>query len=414
MAKQPTLAKAKKKKEEEPTFKWEGTDKRGVRVKGELRGANQNLIKGELRRQGILPLSVKKKAQPMFTFGDSIAPKDIMMFTRQLCTMLTAGIAVVQALDMVGSSNRKPKVKELILDIKAEVESGTAFSKALNKHHLYFNDLYCSLVHAGEEAGVLEVLLDKIATYLEKSEALKAKVKKALTYPAIVLLFAFVVTAILLIFVIPTFEDLFKGFGAELPALTRMVIDLSKVFQKYWYLILGAPVVAIVGFLEARKRSRTFYQWLDRMVLKMPLIGDLVATSANARFARTLSTLFSGGVPLVDAMFSVAGATGNYVYEKAVLEMREAVSIGQQLNFAMRQSSLFPDMVVQMVAIGEEAGSLGDMLSRVADFYEAEVDQKVDQLTTMIEPLLMAFLAGVVGTLVIAMYLPIFKLASAV
>ncbi len=414
MAKQPTLAKAKKKKEEEPTFKWEGTDKRGVRIKGELRGANQNLIKAELRRQGILPLSVQKKAKPLFTFGDAVAPKDIMLFTRQLCTMLTSGIAVVQALDMVGNSNRKPKVKELILDIKAEVESGTAFSKALGKHHLYFNDLYCSLVHAGEEAGVLEVLLDKIAVYLEKSEALKAKVKKALTYPAIVLLFAFVVSAILLIFVIPTFEDLFKGFGAELPALTRMVIDISKVFQKYWYLILGAPVAAIVGFLEARRRSRTFYQWLDRMVLKLPLIGDLVATSANARFARTLSTLFSGGVPLVDAMLSVAGATGNYVYEKAVLEMRESVSIGQQLNFAMRQSSLFPDMVVQMVAIGEEAGSLGDMLAKVADFYEAEVDQKVDQLTTMIEPLLMSFLAVVVGTLVIAMYLPIFKLASAV
>ena len=413
MAKQPTLAKAKK-KEEEPTFKWEGTDKRGVRVKGELRGANQNLIKAELRRQGIIPLHVRKKSNPLFTIGDKIVPKDIMLFTRQLCTMLTSGIAVVQALDMVGNSNRKPKVKELILDIKAEVESGTPLSKAFSKHHLYFNDLYCSLVHAGEEAGVLEVLLDKIATYLEKSEALKVKVKKALTYPIIVLVFAFVVTAILLIFVIPTFEALFKGFGAELPALTKFVIELSAVFQEYWYLILGGPVALIFGFLEARKRSRTFYQWLDRMVLQVPLIGDLVATSANARFARTLSTLFSGGVPLVDALQSVAGATGNYVYEKAVLEMRESVSIGQQLNFAMRQSSLFPDMVIQMVAIGEEAGSLGDMLAKVADFYEAEVDQKVDALTTMIEPMLMAFLAGVVGTLVVAMYLPIFKLGAAI
>ncbi|MBK8751217.1 MAG: type II secretion system F family protein [Candidatus Competibacteraceae bacterium] len=413
MAKQPTLAKAKK-REEEPTFKWEGTDKRGNRIKGELRGANQALIKAELRRQGILPLRVNKKSKPLFTFGDSIVPKDIMFFTRQLCTMLSSGIAVVQALDMVGNSNKKPKVKELILDVKAEVESGTSFSQALAKHHLYFNDLYCSLVHAGEEAGVLEVLLDKIATYLEKSEALKAKVKKALTYPAIVLVFAFVVTAILLIFVIPTFEDLFKGFGAELPALTKFVIELSKVFQEYWYLILGLPVALVVGFLEARKRSRAFYQLLDRWVLQIPLIGDLVATSANARFARTLSTLFNGGVPLVDALVSVSGATGNYVYEKAVLDMRDAVSIGQQLNFAMRQSSLFPDMVVQMVAIGEEAGSLGDMLAKVADFYEAEVDDKVDRLTTMIEPLLMAFLAGVVGTLVIAMYLPIFKLAAAV
>ncbi len=413
MAKQPKLAKARK-KEEEPTFKWEGTDKRGVRVKGELRGHNQNLVKAELRRQGIIPLSVKKKGKPLFTFGDSIVPKDIMLFTRQLCTMLSSGIAVVQALDMVGHSNRKPKVKELILAIKAEVESGTALSKAFAKHHLYFNDLYCSLVHAGEEAGVLEVLLDKIATYLEKSEALKAKIKKALTYPVIVLVFAFVVTAILLLFVIPTFEDLFKGFGAELPALTKFVIELSGFFQKYWYFIIGGPVVAIVGFLEARKRSRTFYQWLDRMILQVPLIGDLVATSANARFARTLSTLFSGGVPLVDALQSVAGATGNYVYERAVLEMRESVSIGQQLNFAMRQSSLFPDMVIQMVAIGEEAGSLGDMLAKVADFYEAEVDQKVDTLTTMIEPMLMAFLAVVVGTLVVAMYLPIFKLGAAI
>jgi type IV pilus assembly protein PilC len=413
VARQATLAKTKK-KEEELTFKWEGTDKRGVRVKGELRANNQNLVKAELRRQGIVPLHVRKKAKPLLSFGDKVNSKDIMLFTRQLCTMLGSGIAVVQALDMVGHSNRKHKVKELILNIKADVESGTALSKAMAKHHLYFDDLYCSLVHAGEEAGVLEVLLDKIATYLEKSEALKAKVKKALTYPAIVLVFAFVVTAILLIFVIPTFEDLFKGFGAELPALTRMVIQLSQVFQEYWYLILGLPVVAVVGFLEARKRSRAFYQLLDRWVLQIPLIGDLVATSANARFARTLSTLFSGGVPLVDAMKSVAGATGNYVYEKAVLEMRESVSIGQQLNFAMRQSTLFPDMVIQMVAIGEEAGSLGDMLAKVADFYEAEVDNKVDTLTTFIEPALMAFLAGVVGTLVIAMYLPIFKLAAAV
>jgi type IV pilus assembly protein PilC len=412
VARQPTLAKTKK--AEELTFKWEGTDKRGVRVKGELRAANQSLIKAELRRQGIVPLHVRKKAKPLFTFGDRITSKDIMLFTRQLCTMLSSGIAVVQAMDMVGHSNKKPKVKELILSLKADVESGTALSKAMAKHPLYFNDLYCSLVHAGEEAGVLEVLLDKIATYLEKSEALKTKVKKALTYPAIVLVFAFVVTAILLIFVIPVFDDLFKGFGAELPALTRTVIQISQVFQEYWYLILGLPVVAVVGFLEARKRSRKFYQLVDRWVLQIPLIGDLVATSANARFARTLSTLFSGGVPLVDAMTSVAGATGNYVYEKAVLEMRESVSIGQQLNFAMRQSTLFPDMVIQMVAIGEEAGSLGDMLAKVADFYEAEVDNKVDTLTTFIEPALMAFLAVVVGTLVIAMYLPIFKLASAI
>lgn len=414
MAIQPNLAKTKKKKVEEPTFKWEGVDKRGNKIKGELRGSTVESIKAELRKQGINPLHVRKQSKSLLDFGDSIVPKDIMLFTRQLCTMLGSGIAVVQALDMVGHSNRKAKVKDLILDVKNEVESGTSLSKAFAKHHMYFDDLYCSLVAAGEEAGVLEKLLDKIATYLEKAEALKAKIKKALTYPAIVLVFAFVVTAILLIFVIPTFEDLFKGFGAELPALTQYVIDLSKVFQEYWYIILGGPVVAVVGFIQARRRSRAFYQWLDRVVLQLPLLGDLVGTAANARFARTLSTLFNGGVPLVDAMQTVAGATGNYVYEKAVLDMRESVSIGQQLNFSMRQSGLFPDMVIQMVAIGEEAGSLGDMLAKVADFYEAEVDDKVDALTTMIEPLLMAFLAGVVGTLVIAMYLPIFKMAAAV
>lgn len=415
MARTTTLTKTKTiKKIEDPTFKWEGTDKRGNRIKGELRGPNPNMVKTELRKQGILPLRVNKKSKPLLAMGDSIVPKDIMLFSRQLCTMLSSGIAVVQALDMVGSSNKKVKMKELILDIKSEVESGTAFAKALAKHHLYFDNLYCSLVQAGEDAGVLEVLLDKIATYLEKSEALKAKVKKALTYPVIVLIFAFIVTAVLLIFVIPTFEDLFKNFGAELPSLTQFVIELSKTFQKYWYIILGAPVGTVIGLIEAKKRSRAFQKWLDRMVLQLPLIGDLVAVSANARFSRTLSTLFNGGVPLVDALVSVSGATGNCVYEKAVLDMRDSVSIGQQLNFAMRLSSLFPDMVVQMVAIGEEAGSLGDMLAKVADFYEAEVDEKVDALTTMIEPLLMAFLAGIVGTLVIAMYLPIFKLASTV
>lgn len=412
MAKQPTATKSKA--EEDLIFRWEGNDKRGIRVKGEMRGTNVNLIKAELRRQGIVPLRVRKKPKPLLSFGDTISSKDIMFFTRQLCTMLKAGIALVQALDMVGYSSKKPKLKTLILTIKSDVEGGSTLAEALAKHHLYFNDLYCSLVKAGEDAGVLEILLEKIAIYLEKSEALKSKVKKALTYPAIVLFFAFVVTAILLIFVIPTFADLFKSFGADLPALTKMVIGLSQTFQSYWYAIIGIPVAAIVAFVQARKRSRTFYQLVDRWVLKLPLLGPLIAASANARFARTLSTMFDGGVPLVDAMQSVAGATGNYVYEQAVLEMREAVSIGQQLNFSMRQTGLFADMVVQMVAIGEEAGSLGAMLAKVADFYEEEVDNRVETLTTFIEPALMGFLAIVVGGLVIAMYLPIFKLAAAV
>ena len=401
-------------KPEDTLFLWEGTDRRGTRVKGEMRGANSNLVRAELRRQVIAPLRVRKKPKALFNFGNAIKPKDIMLFSRQLATMLSAGIAVVQALDMVANSSKKPKLKELILTIKTNVEGGSSLAEALAKHHLYFNDLYCNLVNAGEEAGVLEDMLDKVAIYLEKAEALKAKVKKALTYPAIVLFFAFVVTAILLIFVIPTFENLFKGFGADLPGLTKMVIHISQIFQSYWYLIIGIPTLAVVGILEFRKRSRPFYQLIDRWLLQVPVIGGILATSANARFARTLATMFEGGVPLVDAMTSVAGATGNYVYEKAVIEMRESVSIGQQLNFAMRQSRLFPDMVIQMVAIGEESGSLGAMLSKVAEFYEAEVDNKVDTMTTFLEPALMGFLAIVVGGLVLAMYLPIFKMASAV
>ena len=399
---------------EEITFLWEGTDKRSVRVKGELRGANPNLVKAELRRQGINPLRVKKKPKPLFTFGDSIKPKDIMLFTRQLCTMLNSGIALVQALDMVGHRTKKPKLKKLILDIKTEVESGTRFADALAKHHLHFDDLYCSLVRAGEEAGVLEVLLNKIGVYLEKSEGIKAKIKKAMIYPIIVLLVAFGATAFIMIFVIPQFESLFQGFGADLPAFTRLVIEISQVFQRWWWLIFGTIIGTVVGFGQARKRSRPFNQLVDRWSLKLPLFGSIIAVSANARFARTLSTLFEGGIPLVDAMTSVAGATGNYVYEQAVLTMREAVSSGQQINFAMRQSTLFPDMVIQMVAIGEEAGSLGSMLAKVADFYEEELDATVSALTTLIEPLVMVVLAVIVGGLVIAMYLPIFKLGAVV
>ena len=408
------LKRAKKKIAEETVFLWEGTDKRGIRVKGELRGVNPNLIKAELRQQGINPLKVKKKPKPLFTFGDSVNSKDIMLFTRQLCTMLNSGIAIVQAMDMVGSSSKKHSLKKLILDIKFEVESGTRFADALGQHPVYFDDLYCSLVRAGEEAGVLEVLLNKIAVYLEKSEAIKAKVKKALIYPALVLFVAFVATAFMMIFVIPQFESLFQGFGADLPAFTRLIIDISEIFQSWWWLIFGSIIATITGFIQARKRSRAFNQLVDRWLLKVPLFGQIVTLSANARFARTLSTMFSGGVPLVDAMTSVAGATGNYVYEKAVLDMRDAVSVGQQLNFSMRQTSLFPDMVIQMVAIGEEAGSLGDMLAKVADFYEEELDATISALTTLIEPIVMVLLAGIVGSMVVAMYLPIFKLGAVV
>lgn len=413
MAKTTTAAR-KKKPAEDTTFVWEGIDKRNVRVKGEMRGSNLNIIKAELRRQGVNPLKVKKKPKPLLTFRNKIQTKDIMLFTRQLCTMLQSGIAVVQALDMAGHSSKNPKLKEMVLTIKADVEAGDTLAKALGKHPLYFDDLYCSLVRAGEEAGVLEVLLNKIAIYLEKSEAVKAKVKKALFYPALVLLVAFAATTFIMIFVIPQFESLFKSFGADLPAFTRMVIDISQFFQSWWWAIFGVIGGGIYGFIEGRKRSRNFKQMLDRWTLKLPLIGHMISLSANARFARTLATMFGGGVPLVDAMTSVAPATGNYVYERAVLDMRDSVSIGQQLNFAMRQTTLFPDMVIQMVAIGEEAGSLSDMLAKVADFYEEELDATVNALTTLIEPAVMVVLAVIVGGLVVAMYLPIFKLASAV
>ncbi len=410
MAKAATL----KKGPEEQTFVWYGTDKRQKRVKGEMRGLNANLIKAELKKQGITPLRVSPKPKELFSFGDTITSKDIMLFTRQLCTMLNSGIAIVQALEMVGHGSKKPKLKELILGIKKDVEEGSTFASALGKHRIYFNDLYCNLVRSGEEAGVLEKLLDKIATYLEKTEAIKAKIKKAMTYPTIVLVAAFVVTAVIMIFVIPQFEDLFKSFGADLPAFTRLVLDISKFFTSYWWAIFGGIGGGIFLFVQARKRSRAFNQFLDRLMLQLPLLGTIAALGATARFARTLSTMFSSGVPLVDSLSSVAGATGNVVYETAVLGMKESVEVGQQLNFAMRQTGLFNDMVVQMVAIGEESGSLGDMLAKVADFYEAELDATIDMLTTLVEPLLMGVLAIIVGSLIIAMYLPIFKLAAVV
>ncbi len=408
-----TKTAALKKTPEDLTFQWEGTDRRGNRVKGELRSANPNNIKAELRRQGIVPLRVKKKPKPLFNLGNRITAKDIMLFTRQLHTMLNSGIPVVQALEMVAHSNaKKTKLRDLILNIKGDVEGGTQLAEAMAKHHLYFDDLYCSLVHAGEEAGVLEQLLDKIAVYLEKTESVKAKIKKALMYPTIVLVVAFAITAFIMIFVIPQFESLFSGFGADLPAFTRVVINISRFFQAYWWAIFGTIGGVVIGFVQLRKRSRKFYEIVDRLALRLPLIGNILAISANARFARTLATMFGGGVPLVDALASVAGATGNVVYEEAVMEIREAVSTGQQLNFAMRQTALFPDMVVQMVAIGEEAGSMSNMLDKVADFYEEELDTLVDALTTLMEPLVMVVLGVLVGSLVIAMYLPIFKLGA--
>ena len=396
------------------TFVWEGTDRRGARVKGESNANNANTVKADLRRQGIKPVKVKKKSTLFVRKGGRITPKDIAIFSRQLATMITAGVPLVQGLDIIGRGHENPRVQELILSIKSDVEGGTSLAESLGKHPLYFDALFCNLVRAGEHAGVLETLLHKIATYKEKTEAIKGKIKKALFYPTAVIIVAFIVTSILLIFVVPEFQSLFSSFGANLPAFTLLVINISKVFQHYWWVIFGVLILAGVGFMQAKKRSRRFNEIFDRFLLKIPIIGAILTKATIARYARTLSTMFAAGVPLVEALESVAGATGNIIYSNAVMQMRDNVSTGQQLQLAMRQTGLFPNMVTQMVAIGEEAGSLDEMLSKVADFYEAEVDNAVDALSSLLEPLIMVILGVIVGGLVIAMYLPIFKLGSVV
>lgn len=396
-------------------FAWEGTDKKGNRVKGESRGINSNIIKAELRRQGVVPLKVRKKsALASAGKGKAITPKDIAIFARQLATMMTSGVPLVQSFDIIGKGHENPRMQELVMTVKADVEGGSNLADSLRKHPLFFDDLVCNLVEAGEAAGVLDTLLDKIATYKEKTEILKAKIKKAMTYPTAVVIVAFIVTAILLIFVVPQFESLFKNFGADLPAFTQMVVSMSRFMQDYWYLVFGGIGGAVYALLQAKKRSRKFNHGLDRLVLKMPVVGDIMTKAAIARFARTLSTMFAAGVPLVEALDSVSGATGNIVYSEAVLRMRDQVATGQQLQLTMAQSGLFPNMVVQMVAIGEESGSLDTMLGKVADFYEREVDDAVDSLSSLLEPMIMAILGVLVGGLVIAMYLPIFKMGAAI
>ena len=333
---------------------------------------------------------------------------------RQLATMMSAGVPLVQSFEIIGRGHDNPSMQELILTVKADVESGSTLANALAKHPLYFDELVCNLVVAGEQAGILEGLLDKIATYKEKTEALKAKIKKALTYPTAVIVVAFVVTAILLIFVVPTFQQLFEGFGADLPVFTQMVINLSNWMQKNWWLLLIALIGSGYAFIQAKKRSPKFAHTLDRIALKIPIVGEIMTKAVIARYARTLSTMFAAGVPLVDAMESVAGAAGNAVYYDAIMEMRDNVATGQQLQLSMTQTGLFPNMVVQMVAIGEESGSLDSMLAKVADFYEQEVDDAVDNLSSLLEPLIMAILGILVGGLVVAMYLPIFKMGTVV
>ncbi|MEL6199399.1 MAG: type II secretion system F family protein [Pseudomonadota bacterium] len=394
-------------------FTWEGVDRRGQRVKGKVIATSEAEVRADLRRQGVVPNRIRKQSQ-LFSTTQKITTGDIAIFSRQLATMMAAGIPLVQAFEIVGNGHENQAMQKLILDIKADVEGGSALHEALAKHPLHFDDLFVNLVEAGEQAGALETLLDKIATYKEKTEAIKKKIKKALTYPIAVLVVAIIVTIILLIFVIPAFEDLFTGFGADLPAFTRMVVDLSLfVRTQGWILAVGFGG-AIAAFLYFKKRSKKMRETLDRISLKLPIVGPILEKSAIARYARTLSTMFAAGVPLVEALESVSGATGNIVYENAVLEMRDEVATGQRLQQSMENTELFPNMVIQMIAVGEESGQLDEMSGKVADFFEEDVDNAVDNMSSLIEPLIMAILGVLVGGLVIAMYLPIFKMGSVV
>ncbi len=406
-----TAAKPKKM----PTFVWEGKDKKGNKIKGESVAANPMLVKADLRRQGITPGKVKKKSE-IFSSANkkTIKPGDIAVFSRQLATMISSGVPIVQAFDIIGRGHDNPSMQEMVLSIKNDVEQGNTLAEALSKHPRHFDELFVNLIDAGEQSGALESLLDKIATYKEKTESIKKKIKKAMFYPTAVMVVAFVVTTILLIWVVPQFAEIFKGFGADLPAFTKLVLNISDIFIEYWYMIFGGIILAVFGFMEAKRRSHKFNYFLDRVLLRMPVFGAIFNKAAVARFARTLSTMFAAGVPLVDSLTSVAGAAGNIVYSNAILQMKDNVSTGQQLQLAMKQTNLFPSMVVQMVAIGEESGSIDSMLNKVADFYEEEVDAAVDGLSSLLEPLIMVILGVLVGGLVIAMYLPIFKLGAVI
>ena len=395
-------------------YTWEGIDKKGVKQKGEVTGHNPALVKAQLRKQGINPTKVRKKTVSIFGSGKKIRPLDIAFFSRQMATMMKAGVPLLQSFDIISEGSDNPNMRKLIDDIKQEVAAGHSFAAALRQKPLYFDDLFCNLVDAGEQAGALESLLDRVATYKEKTEYLKAKIKKAMTYPIAVVIVALIVSAILLIKVVPQFQSIFASFGAKLPAFTLMVIGLSEALQSYWYMFLMGLIAIVLVFKNAHKKSQKFRNRVDRLLLKIPIIGPLLFKSAVARFARTLSTTFAAGVPLVEALDSVSGATGNIVFKDAVNKVKQDVSTGMQLNFSMRSTGVFPMLAVQMTAIGEESGALDSMLDKVATYYEDEVDNMVDSLTSLMEPMIMAFLGVIVGGLVIAMYLPIFQLGQVV
>jgi len=395
-------------------FVWEGRDRKGNKTKGEMAGANVALIKAQLRKQGIMPDKVKKKPKPLFGGKKKITPFDIAMLTRQLATMMKAGVPLVQSFDIVADGLENKGLQELVMNLRNDIASGTGFAAALRKHPKHFDDLYCNLVDSGESAGALEQMLDRIATYLEKTENLKKKVKKAMTYPIAVIVVAIIVTAILLVKVVPQFESLFQGFGAELPVFTQFVVHLSEWMQKWWFVVLIGIVGTIFLFKEAKRRSQKFSDFVDKWVLKLPVVGEILDKSAVAKFGRVLSTTFAAGVPLVDALDSVSGATGNAVYRDAVRNIKNDVSSGTQLQASMRNQDVFPVMAVQLTAIGEESGNLDEMLAKVAEHYEAVVDDMVDNLTALMEPMIMAVLGVLVGGLIVAMYLPIFQMGQVV
>ncbi len=395
----------------ESAFLWEGRNKDGKTVRGEMRAASESVVQSTLRRQGVINAKVKKVR---FTSGKKITDKDIALFTRQLATMMKSGVPLLQAFDIVGRGHANPSVSKLLLDIKADVETGSSLSQAFRKYPLQFDALYCNLVGAGEQAGILDSLLDRLATYKEKILAIKSKIKSALFYPISVIVVAFVITAVIMIFVIPAFKDVFKSFGADLPAPTLFVIAISDFFVAYWWAIFGIIGGTLYGFLESWKRSEKVQMAMDRLLLRVPVFGDIVRKSVIARWTRTLATMFAAGVPLVESLDSVGGAAGNYVYKLATKQIQSEVSTGTSLTNAMQNANIFPNMVTQMVAIGEESGALDSMLSKVADFFEQEVDDAVEAMSSLMEPMIMVVLGTLIGGMVVAMYLPIFKLGSVV
>ncbi|QKO22793.1 type II secretion system F family protein [Rhodoferax sp. BAB1] len=405
------MATAQSKNAKEVVFEWEGKDRNGKMVRGEIRAAGENQVLASLRRQGIMPGKVKKRRMRS---GKKITAKDLTLFTRQLATMMKAGVPLLQAFDIVGRGNANPSVTRLLNDIRNDVETGTSLSTAFRKYPIYFDNLYCNLVEAGEQAGILDQLLDRLAVYMEKTQAIKSKIKSALMYPISVVVVAFVVVAVIMIFVVPAFKQVFSSFGADLPAPTLMVIAMSEFFVAWWWLIFGGIGGGLYFFFQAWQRNRKMQQAMDRLMLKIPVFGALIDKSCIARWTRTLSTMFAAGVPLVEALDSVGGAAGNWLYEEATLKIQHEVSTGTSLTAAMANAHLFPSMVLQMCAIGEESGSIDHMLGKAADFYEAEVDDMVAGLSSLMEPIIIVFLGTIVGGIVVAMYLPIFKLGQVV